>query len=135
MSLNKPVDFTTAKLLKEKEYKDKNILGTVRLSEPKYYDPNGIIHSIKDAFEEIDYKIEDCFNAPTIVSVVMWLYEKHGIWISVQPTSIVGKFQFRTYYNNKGVMNQHWNDSMGKEFNSPTEAYEAAIEYTLKNLI
>lgn len=65
----------------------------------------------------------------------MWLYEKHGIWIGVQPTSVVGKFQFRTYWNNNNVMNQHWNDSMSKEFNSPTEAYIDAINYTLNNLI
>lgn len=72
---------------------------------------------------------------PTIGDVVMWLYKKHGIWIGVQPTSVVGKFQFRTYWNNNNVMNQHWNNSMSKIFNSPTEAYEAAIEYCLTNLI
>lgn len=72
---------------------------------------------------------------PTIAEAVMYLYEKHGIWIGVQPTSVVGKFQFRTYYNNNGVMNQHWNDSMSKEFNSPIKAYEGAIIYTLNNLI
>jgi hypothetical protein len=82
--MNTPVSFELAKLLKEKEYKDKNMLGTVRLSEPEYYDPNGIIHNIKDIFEEKDYKIEDCFNAPTIAEVVMWLYEKHWIWIGVE---------------------------------------------------
>ncbi len=125
-----PVNFPIAKLLKEKEYKDKNMLGTVRLSEPEYYDPNGIIHSIKDAFEENDYKIEDCFNAPTIVSVVMWLYEKHGLWVEViieQP-----------FYFGYDVFKVKNNVSQIKKFisyNSPTEAYEAAIEYTLNNLI
>jgi hypothetical protein len=89
-----PVNFPIAKLLKEKEYKDKNILGTVRL--------------------------EDCFNAPTIVSVVMWLYEKNGIWISVY--SIDDSTIFRHCFSNI-------------DFNSPTEAYEAAILYTLNNLI
>ena len=107
--MNTPVKFELAKLLKEKGFDIK-----------------------------IDYGLSQILNnkpAPTIAEVVMWLYEKHGIWIGVQPTSIVGKFQFRTYYNNKGVMNQHWNDSMSKQFNSPTEAYEAAITYCLNNLI
>ena len=118
--MNTPVSFPIAKLLKEKEYKDKNMLGTVRLSEPEYYDPNGIIHNIKDIFEEKDYEIEDCFNAPTIAEVVMWLYEKHGIWISVG--SIDDSTIFRHCFSNI-------------DFNSPTEAYEAAIEYVLENLL
>jgi len=126
--MNTPISFEIAKLLKEKEYKDKNILGTVRLSEPKYYDPNGIIHEIKDAFEEKNYKIEDCFNAPTIAEVIMWLYEKYGIWV------------YADYYNENrwfGVFRTK--EGVKKElfgaFNTPTEAYESAIEYTLNNLI
>lgn len=126
--MNTPVNFEIAKLLKEKEYKDKNILGTVRLSEPKYYDPNGIIHEIKDAFEEKNYKIEDCFNAPTIAEVVMWCFDKYGIWV------------YADYYNENrwfGVFRTK--EGVKKElfdaFNTPTEAYEAAIEYTLNNLI
>ena len=89
--MNTPVNFELAKVLKLKEYKDKNVLGTVRLSEPKYYDPSGGIHDIKKAFEEIDYKIEECCNAPTIAKVVMWLYEKYGIWI----------YPFRHDFNNE----------------------------------
>ena len=107
--MNTPVKFELAKLLEEQGY-------------PFEFITVGELKEVP-------------LNIPTIADVVMWLYEKHGIWIGVQPTSIVGKFQFRTYYNNKGVMNQHWNDSMSKQFNSPTEAYEAAIEYTLNNLI
>lgn len=112
--MNTPVSFELAKLLKEKGI---SIDGKER-----------ILHSNYTVYEN---EYPDC----TIAEVVMWVYEKYEVWILVQPISVVGKFQFRTYYNNKGVMNQHWNDSMGKQFNSPTEAYEAAIEYTLNNLI
>lgn len=128
-----PVSFELAKLLKEKEYKDKNMLGTVRLSEPEFYDPNGIIHNIKDIFEEKDYKIEDCFNAPTIAEVVMWLYEKHEIWIGV--ICDVGNdllFTFKIYSTKIGEERCIVNGNM---YESPIEAYEAAIEYTLKNLL
>lgn len=125
--MNTPVSFELAKLLKEKEYKDKNMLGTVRLSEPEYYDHNGIIHNIKDIFEEKDYKIEDCFNAPTISDVVMWLYEKHEIWIGVEASDDFTMFCFRV--RKKEV------SRLSFDYNSPTEAYEAAIEYTLNNLI
>ena len=141
--MNTPVSFPIAKLLKEKEYKDKNMLGTVRLSEPEYYDPNGIIHNIKDIFEEKDYEIEDCFNAPTIVEVIMWLYEKHGIWISVDCDC----YGILWYANLSVASEKNWDNihlrheiiSASKKFpnehNSPTEAYEAALLYTLKNLI
>jgi|APGre2960657404_1045060.scaffolds.fasta_scaffold167526_2 hypothetical protein len=131
--MNTPVSFELAKLLKEKEYKDKNMLGTVRLSEPEFYDPNGIIHNIKDIFEEKDYKIEDCFNAPTIAEVVMWLYEKHEIWIGV--ICDVGNdllFTFKIYSTKIGEERCIVNGNM---YESPTEDYEAAIEYTLKNLL
>lgn len=127
--MNTPVKFELSKLLKEKGYKDKNILGTVRLSEPKYYDPNGIIHGIKDAFEEKNYKIEDCFNAPTIAEVVMWLYEKHGVWVSVQPHGN----EFRYFIHNVHFTNSLRYDDLG--LSTPTEAYEAAINYCLINLI
>ena len=131
--MNTPVSFELAKLLKEKEYKDKNMLGTVRLSEPEFYDPNGIIHNIKDIFEEKDYKIEDCFNAPTIAEVVMWLYEKHEIWIGV--ICDAGNdllFTFKIYSTKMGEERCIVNGNM---YESPTEDYEAAIEYTLKNLL
>lgn len=129
--MNTLLSFELSKLLKEKEYKDKNVLGTVRLSEPKYYDPNGIIHGIKDAFEETDYKIEDCFNAPTIADVVMWLHENHEIWVEVKSPDYPGElwsYDIRKPY----IFGSH-GDCTG--YNSPTEAYEAAITYTLNNLI
>ena len=137
--MNTQVTFELAKLLKEKGYKDKNILGTVRLSEPKYYDPNGIIHGIKDAFEEKNYKIEDCFNAPTIAEVVMWLYEKHGIWIVVNPhkgEDDLGKpfmeFDPEVWsFTNECI----FHNTKLLYFNSPIEAYETAIEYVLNNLV
>jgi len=66
---------------------------------------------------------------PTISDVVMWLYEKHGIWVHSE-----------ICFDGKGfipkitevVENQY---PYNTQFNSPTEAYEAAIEYTLNNLI
>jgi hypothetical protein len=51
----------------------------------------------------------------------MWLYEKHGIWIS--PTHQHNQFfwGFGSYQT--------------QEFKTPTEAYEAAFEHTLNKLI
>lgn len=138
--MNTNVNFELAKLLKEKGFDKPTFYyyENEKLTEP--YLENG---SSTDVDFRVDLSdLKEHFNkwskrvsAPTIAEVVMWLYEKYGIWISVQPTSVVGVFQFRTYHNNNGVMSQHWNDSMSKNFNSPTEAYEAAIDYVLQKLI
>lgn len=70
----------------------------------------------------------------TISEVVMWLYEKHGIWISSEPfikndNSVVNIYKIFK----EGIIDTISRGSMG--YNSPTEAYEVAIQYTLNNLI
>jgi len=65
---------------------------------------------------------------PTIADVVMVLYKKYDIWIYARP------YETDKWYSI--VMDIPDNGS--KEFVkhiSPKEAYEAAIIYTLKNLI
>lgn len=74
-------------------------------------------------------------KAPTIAEVVMWLYEKHGIWISVIDTHPVEeKWEFQISVKGKGLVY-----SSGQYpaiyFSSPTEAYEAAIVYALNNIV
>ena len=66
--MNNPVSFELAMLLKEKRI---NIY-----SECRYTDFNGV-----ECLEKIDSNIFP--YAPTISEVVMWLYEKHGIWIGI----------------------------------------------------
>jgi hypothetical protein len=84
-----------------------------------------------------------------IADVVMWLYEKHGIWINVCPTII--EYNYRKdsigfiYHITKLETYLNYGKMYGSEdvgifqnsyyFNSPTEAYESAIEYALNNLI
>ena len=66
-----------------------------------------------------------------ISDVVMWLYEKHGIWISVH------------YHKSKRFSvticdecdNSLSDGLFGDLYNSPTEAYEAAIKYCLEKII
>lgn len=105
--MNTPVSFEIAKLLKERGFDQKlTDIG---------YNVNGE--------ESFDYSIDRINGvgvaSPTIAEVVMWLYEKHKFWTEVT-TDINGKFCFP------------WLEG---KYNSPTEAYSAAIEYTLKNLI
>lgn len=67
---------------------------------------------------------------PTIAEVVMWLYEKYGIWVSVNREPESGVFFF-SVDKNKG----DFFFDKGDDYSSPTESYEAAIEYCLTNLI
>jgi hypothetical protein len=101
-----PVSFEIAKLLKDKGF-------------------DGI---------EIDYGLNQILNlkpAPTIAEVVMWLYEKHGIWVSVLQMLHNGEkvIWYASYYE-QGV-----GEDIEEYYDSPTEAYEAAINYVLLNLI
>jgi hypothetical protein len=158
--MNTPVKFETAKLLKEKgfdleceffysKYGSFNYLKPHREYEHLHsyseqlisyfdgkYDWNSLdvdegMIALKTAFSESDGYVNCECSAPTIAEVVIWLYEKHGIWTEVQspdyPTDkwayVIHKpFKYGTYGD-------------GENFNSPIEAYEAAIDYTLKNLI
>lgn len=83
-----------------------------------------------DSYEFVKLGVEDVLSnsIPLIpdAEVVMWLYDSHKIWIVVFPTE-----QDWTFDIFKGL------DCVKSEsfFNTPANAYEAAIEYTLKNLV
>lgn len=81
---------------------------------------------------------------PPISEVVMWLYEKHGVWIIVDWSQTKWCFSVIDIKEDtiKKTAGDKWkNRSSGVylktelDFNSPMEAYQSAIEYTLKNLI
>lgn len=70
--------------------------------------------------------------------IVMWLYEKHGIWIQPLPYDTITAAKEWT----ATILSLNWGEDKEVHYeyklsglNSPTEAYEAAIEYILKNLI
>ena len=123
--MNTIVSFKLAKLLKEKGF-DEHCL--------QCYAEERLIDKMTggDIFTGI-YRLctksrfhKRYYSAPTIAEVVMWLYEKHDIWIVAFPTE-----QDWTFDIFKGL------DCVKSEsfFNSPKKAYEAAIEYALNNLI
>ena len=68
----------------------------------------------------------------TIAEVVMWLYEKHEIWISAD--TIGGEWHWSCYRHESNFETKQLGES-DNNVNSPTEAYEAAIEYTLNKLL
>lgn len=127
--MNTLVNFEIAKLLQENGFEGKK--------SPLWYYKDGTLHKTSTS----GYKGLKCWNtwdatqgvrwdAPTIAEVVMWLYEKYGIWISVTKDWDVGKcLGFESIIDtNDGFINT-------ETYNSPTEAYEAAITYCLENLI
>lgn len=74
------------------------------------------------------------YSAPTIAEVVMWLYEKHGIWIYVDTSSVRKWVYFINLVDNDYFLNSDSTECGELYFNSPTEAYEAAIEHCLTKL-
>ena len=120
--MNTPVNFETSKLLKEKGFEQRT----------KSYTEDGKLVTVSLTIRRfIPEKIY--YPAPIIAEVVMWLYEKHEIWIYVPPSKYgkLDKFMGWIIVPSNGTTRDH----STKNFNSPTEAYEAAIKYTLKNLI
>lgn len=152
--MNTSVNFEIAKLLKEKGFdkpvhqyyefirdlssnqdktwRFKNSSFLVRESDAAMFPDegkNGVeVAAYSDRiYRDYNFKTsEDFISAPTIAEVLMWLYEKHGIWIYVSKPD-----------ENGWVI--HWQGLKSYPtliyFNSPTEAYSSAIEHTLKNLI
>ena len=132
--MNTPVSFEIAKLLKEKGFD---------IPVAHNYGKKGELGHIIDLaldLEMVHNKRADNFNqyvgtyrqvsAPTISEVVMWLYEKHGIWIASKKVNGLNKWFAQIYKNNS-------NDLCDTDIVtiSPAEAYTAAIEYTLTKLI
>ena len=65
--------------------------------------------------------------SPTISDVIMWLYEKHGIWISVDPENDTNTW-FHTITNGKSIT------AFGN-YSGPIEAYEKGIKHILNDMI
>lgn len=128
--MTKHVNYQLAKLLSEKGFNEPcqflRVAGKYRIN----YEKEGDLfdNRIPSTQKPIDW-----YLAPAIAEVVMWLYEKHGIWIEVhgwinQPVGEeVWDKCFQAFVNGDAM-----NVSIYK---NPTEAYEAAIEYVLINII
>ena len=121
--MNTPVNFELAKLLKEKGYDIPSL--------KCYLEDSSVQISSGDEgdFEEYNHNQWDNYSAPTISEVVMWLYEKHNIWIYSFRHDFDKEFYWSIDTKNE---DEFTSDDV---FNSPTEAYEAAITYTLTKLI
>ena len=120
--MNKPVSFSLAKLLKEKDFNNIECKGY-------YHVCDGYTEGYAFCYSNVYTQEEIAILAPTISDVVMWIYEKYGIWINVERYSTL----FRCYAEEIG--DERFGKWEGHKYKSPTEAYEVAIEYTLTHLI
>ena len=156
--MNNPVSFPIAKLLKEKEF-DKNeevykfyvkprskMFGTDEKG--RYYPMKNIPKKLYTIGEHAALNSTSVYIAPTISDVVMWIYEKYGIWIysyPIQPFLTADDEQYPKIVwiamcvsMNQVMFEKFIDADNGLAINhhkSETSAYEAAIEYTLTNLI
>ena len=98
----------------------------------KQLNKKGYKHYYEGTVEELDSMDKDNQHLYSeIMQVIMWLYEKHGIWITVCVIGADG-FGYWLHDRNRKRLNP---DNQGGYWLSPTEAYEAAIKYVLENLI
>lgn len=139
--MNTPVSFQLAKLLKEKGFEQKT----------KSYTEDGKLVTVSLTIRRFNTE-KNYYPAPTIAEVVMWLYEKHGIWIAVNRVVIGSdewdygyiisylpkEYEFEKRRSKHLVEIQSFKEGVGSyhgAWYTPTEAYEAAIKYVLENLI
>ena len=140
--MNTPVSFEMAKLLKEKGFDEQNL--TI------YQD--GEVLLLRSTISNSQFMTSRNYTAPTIAEVVMWLYQKYGIWTEVKRI-VLGSdewgFGYIISYLPKEfetakrrsihlVEIESFREGVGSytgAWYKQTEAYEAAIEYTLTKLI
>ena len=127
--MNTPVSFEIAKLLKEKGFDVPCREGWINYL-------SSFIGEVKIPDKESNFVLDKLGNShlierPTIAEVIMWLYEKHGIWIEVyiDDDSSFG------YLISKITKKERVDSPLKRQFNTPKQAYEAGINYVLKNLI
>ena len=90
---------------------------------------------------------QDLYSAPSIAHVLEWLYEEHNIWINVTYS-----YRHRSWdysYSNTNWTQEEFDENLKEyidtlveqalykkiKYNSPTEAYEAAILDVLNSVI
>lgn len=121
-----PVNLLLAKLLEERNYdKPTNHL---------YVDDKLINTDCRFCNWNLEYDYEGLLNpisAPTIIEVIMWIYNIHGYWIEVYIDDD-GSFG---YLISKITKEGRIDYPKKRNFDSVEKAYEIAVEYTLKNLI
>lgn len=113
------VTFEQAKLLFEKNFNEYCT---------SYYEKDKSLHQYVGNFNSEDLYMPH-YSRPEQWKVVEWLRVNHGIWIEVCKPARQKLFRFNVDINDQNVF------TSVVSFQSPQEAYSAAFDYVLKNLI
>lgn len=114
------VSFETAKLLKEKGFDEFTI---------SYYDKNGSM-----GFSEVDTRVSDGYQRPTLQMAMKWLREKHYKSIEVRSQGLKAT-SIGWIVEIFNLVNQDEEFHHPYTFLTYEEACEEAIKYCLENLI
>ena len=121
------VSFETAKLLKEKGF-DERGLCVYTVEEERFY-------TFGDWVEN-SCLLPNLISAPTHQMALKWLREEHRIETLIVLSELNAdnsrKYMFDIYSSD---INRDFDSVQKEEFNSYEQAVEAAIKYTLENLI
>ena len=127
--MNTPVNFELAKLLKEKGFDNPC---------ENRYNELGELTATKLGMNMQPNNYSDSYSAPTLGAVIMWLYEEHSLWILPIPT-VTGHFAYKILDVQLDPENEierpPYTGVSAMDYNLPTEAYEAAIEYVLTKIL
>jgi hypothetical protein len=126
--MHKEVNFELAKSLKEKGFDNIDCNGY-------YHVCDGYTKGYAHCYSHSDTQASNAILAPTIAEVVMWCFNTHKIWITVD-ININGKFTWLLrQFNPKDIAWEIRNPTSIKEyFNNPDDAYSSGISYFLNNL-
>ena len=140
--MNNPVSFELAKLLKEKGFNEKPFYIKSNTDYIEGY--NFDVEDENDSLKVAEFQFEDnvcshLYLKPTIAEVVMWLYKKYKYSLE-HSLEIPESGELDGCYVFKGIVKGSKDYKLVVHFTSEnlpsmSKAYEAAIEYTLKNLI
>ena len=120
-----PVNFKISKLLKEEGFDENCEQGYNGAFEPFH------IGLVDFSFPQKNSELfESAYTAPIIARVLMYLYNKYGIWITPWMAS-ERSWGFHILKTSDGYVLAR-NTRLS---NSPTEAYEEAIAHYLENFI
>jgi hypothetical protein len=146
--MTKPISYELAKLLNEKGFDksteanwwifakdDLNYKKRLPIDESKvFFTEDSDELELKTRIdEETSHTIYHVLAAPTIAQVVMWLYETHKIWVIAVPSKSTNSWYYHRFYLLDP--NKDSEPELVDRFNSPQEAYSAAFEYIVKNMI
>ena len=156
--MNTPVSYKLAKLLKAKGF---GLSKDDYIQLPRFYDSDGnyvenhltvskkynptldtmsylgadTINNFEARIAMMDNSLDNIYLAPSIAEILIWLYENYGIWVHVMMSfkEFTPIIQCDWRYRQDAIKDAL--KFMQERFNSPTEAYESAIEFVLEKCI